>query len=211
MIALYIIAALLLLVCLLLFWPVSTVIDFDSTDKALGLYIRLLGIKIPITGKDKKQKKDKPKEKKPEKEKEKKENFLVTQLKEKFKHDGTANALRDLTGAAKNILSRVRWMLSKIAVRDFTLNIEVATDDAAKTAIEYGAVCGVVYPFLELLTATADFKAKKVDIRSAFGKTESSIAFHIKLKIQIITLFITAWEIYKEYKNFTEEKQNERK
>ena len=102
MIALYIIAALLLLICLLLFWPVSTVIDFDSTDKAIGLYIRLLGIKIPITGKDKKQKKDKPKEKKPEKEKEKKENFLVTQLKEKFKHDGTANALRDLTGAAKN-------------------------------------------------------------------------------------------------------------
>lgn len=209
MIALYIIAALLLLFCLLLFWPVSTVIDFDSTDKALGLYIRLLGIKIPITGKDKKSKKDKPKQKKSEKEK--KENFLVTQLKEKFKHDGTANALRNLAGAAKNILSRARWLISKIAVRDFILKIEVATDDAAKTAIEYGAVCGVVYPFLELLTATADFKAKKVNIRSAFDKTESSIAFHIKLKIQIITLLITAWEIYKEYKNFTEEKQNERK
>lgn len=203
MTVLYIFTAVVAVLALLLFWPVSATIDFDKTFR---LYIRLLGIKLPLAGYEK-QRKEKSEAKQKKAKEEKKEKDIVIRLKERFKHDGTAATLKVIIGAAKNILSSLGRMISKISVRDLRLSLDVASDDAALTAVEYGAVCGVVYPFLDMLTTCADFKAKKIDIRADFQKNVSSLAFHLTLKIKIITLLITAWEIYKEYKKFTEDQE----
>lgn len=206
MTALYIFTAVVAVLALLLFWPVSATIDFDKTFR---LYIRLLGIKLPLAGyeKQRKAKKEKSETKQKKAKEEKKKKDIVIRLKKRFKHDGTAATLKVIIGAAKNILSSLGRMISKISVRDLRLSLDVASDDAALTAVEYGAVCGVVYPFLDMLTTCADFKAKKIDIRADFQKNVSSLAFHLTLKIKIITLLITAWAIYKEYKKITEDQE----
>lgn len=197
MIALYVIVGLILLCALLLFLPASAVLNYDDE---FTYYVRVLGIKIKPR-KDKKQKS--VEEEKPTKKK--------NRVKEYFGRFGVSEALKRGVTFLKRALGRVSFALRHCSVRDLRLKITVAGNDAALTAIEYGTVCSVMYPFLRYLYSVLDIKAKQVDIISDFETGESDISFHARLNIAPFWLLVAAYGIYKEYRILTEEKANERK
>lgn len=197
----YITVGILLFVCLLLLCPLSLVLDYDED---LFAYIRIFGIKIKLAGGKEKKKKQKSEE---NPKKEEKKNFFKSKIKER----GIATAIGDFISFVRGVFDRVGFILSHISVRDFRLCVRVAGSDAAMTAIEYGAVCAVLYPFLNFLYTQADFKMKQVDVVSDFDSKESDIRLHIKLKTRPIILIIAAVGFYSEYLKLTEDEKNERK
>ena len=134
-----------------------------------------------------------------------------TSLKNRIKRDGISETLKKGTEFLKGALTRVKKLLPHIKVRDLRIKISVSGNDAALTAIEYGAVCAAFYPFLSWLCSVLNIKAKQIDVISSFENNESYVHFHTKLCSSAIWLFIAAYGVYKEYTKLTEEQSNERK
>ncbi len=198
MIAVYIIAGIVVFVLALLFLPVSAVINYDDE---FSFYIRILGIKIRLPDRKKSINISKTDEKPKQKGK----------IGKKIKKDGIVKTVKGYIAFAKKVIDRIGYLSKRVYVRDFKLRISVGGADAALTAIEYGTVCAVVYPFLRYIYSLVDFKAKQVDIISDFDNKESSLTFHIRFAAQPLVLLTAAYGIYEEYKLLTGEKENERK
>ena len=181
---------------ILIFMPVSLILDYNEE---FGFSVRVFGIKV-APHKEKKKAIEKT-EDKPKK----------TSLKNRIKRDGISETLKKGTEFLKGALTRVKKLLPHIKVRDLRIKISVSGNDAALTAIEYGAVCAAVYPFLSWLYSVLNIKAKQIDVISSFENNESYVHFHIKLCSSAIWLFIAAYGVYKEYTKLTEEQSNERK
>lgn len=79
------------------------------------------------------------------------------------------------------------------------LDLTVATDDAANTAIQYGSVCAVLYPVLSLLQSTVDLKSKEVNINADFEKSKWEFKTSILVKAQLIYWIIAAIGTLKQY------------
>ncbi|MBR6903051.1 MAG: DUF2953 domain-containing protein [Clostridia bacterium] len=185
MIALYIIGGIVLLLLLLLIIPVSA--DTMYKDK-FTVSVIYGGIKVFDSSKPKKQKPQKPQisesnqEKPTAEEKQKKENFITKIFNEKGKIEG----IKFLVALIKLAVSRIIWMLKKIKFRQFLLNISIASDNAANTAISYGAVCAAVYPTINLLDQNTDLSVKKVNIYTDFDKLSPEIETAISVKTRLI-------------------------
>lgn len=184
MIALYIIGGIILLLLLLLIIPVSA--DMRYKDK-FTVSVIYGGIKVFDSSKPKRKKMQKPEQskneqEKPTEEKQKKENFITKIFNEKGKIEG----IKFLGSLIKLAVSRIIWLIRKIKFRQFFLDISIASDDAANTAISYGAVCAVVYPIINLLDQNTDLSVKKVNIYTDFDKLSPEIEAAISVKTRLI-------------------------
>lgn len=185
MIALYIIGGIVLLLLLLLIIPVSA--DMMYKDK-FTVSVIYGGIKVFDSSKPKKQKPKKPEnlkseqEKPTEQKKQKKENFITKIFNEKGKIEG----IKFLGSLIKIAVSRIIWIIGKIKFRQLFLNISIASDDAANTAISYGAVCAAVYPTINLLDQNTDLSVKKVNIYTDFDKLSPEIEAAISVKTRLM-------------------------
>ena len=193
MIALIIIGAVLLLVLGALFLPLCVSIDFKN-DFFGKIYF--LGLKVYEI----KPQQEKPAKSKKATEKKEKKPSLFEKFKEKY---GFSGAIKEFFVFFKAILFHTKKFLRHIKFDKVKIFIKVATDDAAKTAIEYGAVCGVAYPVLAELSSFAKIKYKKIDILSDFESKTSEFNFSTCIRLCIFHCLVTAYKIYKEYKNFT--------
>ena len=200
MIALYILAAVLALILLLLFSSLTLTLSYD---KGFCAELSFLFIKAPLTDRKK------PKHEKKEETKEKgnvEENPLI----KRFKDNTVTENVRDGALLLRQVLPEIKTLLSRVRVRALTLSVRVADFDAAKTAIEYGAVCTAVYNLIAWLDEFMDLSVKKVDIVSAFGEQSPSATLYLKLKARVIVLLCAAFKLFMIYKNFTEDSKNER-
>lgn len=186
MTALYIIAGILAFLILLLVIQVS--VDINYRDKLL-VSVRYAGIKVFDGSKPKKEKpaKESKKQEKPAADKPKKKNFVS----EIFRKNGKIEGVKFIFGVLKITLSRIIWMLKKIKFRNLYLDISVASDDAANTAVTYGAVCAAVYPVINLLEQNTGFFAKEINIYTDFEKLSPEIKAAISLKTRLIYALIT--------------------
>ncbi|MBR4973154.1 MAG: DUF2953 domain-containing protein [Clostridia bacterium] len=193
MIALIITGAFLLIVLCVLFLPICVFIDFKDNffTKIYFLGIKVYEIKPEAEKQNKTQKAIGKKEKKPS---------LFEKFKEKY---GFSGAVKEFFGFFKAALFHTKKFLRHIKFDKVKIFIKIATDDAAKTAIEYGAVCGVAYPILAELSTLAKINYKKIDILSDFESKTSEFNFSLKIRLCIFYCLITAYKLYKEYKNFT--------
>ena len=200
MIALYIIGAILLIFCILLFSPVTVWIKLD---KDFYLKLKFLGIcffRIEPKKKEKnKDSKNTVSDKKAEKVTDNEAKKLFEKLKEKY---GFTGAVKSLFGFFFKILTPLKSFLKRVKVKKFKLRLIVAGEDAAATAVEYGAVCSAVYPVMAMLEACVGIKAENIYIRSNFESSDCEFSFSFSLKMQVILLLVFAWRIYKEYKIF---------
>lgn len=209
MIALWIIGSILVLLALILLLPVSV---WVQAREAFVCQIKFAGVPLFRSDKAKKPEKQKPSEKKQKPEKKAKKTFpfkdTLQRLREQEGFSGTVKAVCALAG---RIFSHIKGFLRHIKFRKVVLDITVASDDAARTAIEYGAVCQAVYPvaaYIETLGAAV----KKIDVRSDFETGKSRFGFELQADMQIIFLLIAALKILREIKKFVSEKdKNERK
>lgn len=115
---------------------------------------------------------------------------------------GFTGAVKEVFGFSSAVFSRVGKMLRHLKIKRFMLNIVVASDDAAATAISYGAVCSAVYPVLTLLSTAAGVKLKNVSITADFNVTNPDFKLSADISVPLIFLLISAFGIFKEYNNF---------
>ncbi len=198
LIALFIVLGILLLLFLILMIRVQV---FATYSDELTLYIKVLFIRIPLippadkkpkkepTPKKKKPKEDKPKENEPDKEP--KPSFL-SRLKEK---KGLTGLLSLLTSVAKIAGTLLKNLFSHIVIHRFDLGIALSGEDASSVALNYGRLCSVVYPAVDIIVAATVCRDYHVTLEPVFDSdrdTEISVDLHAHLRV-----IFAVWEALK--------------
>lgn len=194
MIILYILLGIFILVGILLLCNITVCLSYNEE---FLLKVKFLNFTLFSTDKPKiKEKtKDKPKANAQKKE----EKSFFEKLKEKY---GFSGAIREIFYFAKDCIVHIKKFLRHIFIKKVNLNVNIVGEDAAQTAIEYGAVCSAVYPALSLIQGLGNVSFEKIDIRSDFEGKESFITFSAKIKAKIVFILIAAYGIFSEYKKF---------
>ena len=188
-IALIVLGAIIALLLVLLFLPLSIDLTFA---KELRFKIKYFGIIIFDSEKNVKLKKAKRaksvvKEKSEGKE-DKKENFL----KKTYKQKGLLGTITYFSKILMLLLKKLWWVVKKFKFRRFYLNLSVATNDAASTAINYGKICSAVYPIISFLETNADFKAKEINISADFDKSDSEFKISTSVTTRLFFWLVAA-------------------
>ncbi|MBQ2265972.1 MAG: DUF2953 domain-containing protein, partial [Clostridia bacterium] len=100
-------------------------------------------------------------------------------------------------------IREIKPQLLKIKFRKFKLDLIIVGEDAAMTAIEYGAVCGIVYPVLSFIDQNLNIKLKQINVEAGFKHKESEFSTSFDVKANALLLLIIAFKALKEYKNFS--------
>ncbi len=199
MIALYIIGGLILLIALLLLLPITAQIKFQND---FYLKVKFLGITVYKLKNEKEEKAEaeKPKEKSGEDKPKEEEQGIFHKLKAKH---GFKGAIKEIFDFAGEVLSKTKPQLLKIKFRKFKLDLIIVGSDAAMTAIEYGAVCGIVYPVLSFIDQNLNVRLKQINVSAGFKQNESEFSVSCDVKANALLLLIIAFKAFKEYKNFS--------
>ena len=187
-----ILSAVILFIVLLLFSYVRIYVVYEDALKA---YLRLFGIiklrlypakaperyisakKMKALGR-KSRKKSKPRSAK----RKNKEEESVSK--------GIAETVEELYRLVSVILKRFAY---KVKIRVRKLDIRVATDDAAKTALVYAAVCNSLTLLTELITGFDKLKCSidSMDCRCDFVADSFSMETDIEIKIRIHNVLLS--------------------
>lgn len=181
MIALYILLGFLAVCVLLLLLPITIRLEFE-TEQGFSGEVRYLFLRFPYPPKEEPTPaKQNKKEKAPEKEK---NNPFQDIIKEKG-FSAFLDFIRELgeiaSGAAKKIFAHLTFQKLK-------LSVVVALEDAAETAIVYGAVCGIVYPAVSALLSVVRYKDYDATVTADFDK-EEPVAI-LSCRATILLLFV---------------------
>lgn len=189
MTALYIILGIVVFFALVLSIPVFLELDYTDSVKVAVSWLFLKFTLYP-NNKEKK-KKEKPAEEKPKEEekkekepkkeepKPKKENFIKTF----YKYQGVAGIAELISDCAKALGKFSKGFLKSIIIKKLRIDIKVTEDDAAKTAIKYGKICGEIYPPLGFICSSCRVKNYKVNILADYcgektqGEFETKVGF----------------------------------
>lgn len=196
MTALYIIGGIILLIALLLILPITARIDFKDD---FFVKVKYLGITVYKITPDEEEQKPNEKAEKTEKPKEKQDG-IFTKLSKKH---GFKGAVKEILSFALDVLKQTKKQLLKIKLRNIKIDLIIVGSDAAQTAIEYGAVCSMVYPVLSIIEQSLNVKYKKINITAGFKQLDSQFNFSLDVKATPVLLLIIAFKAVKEYKNFS--------
>ena len=195
MIALYIVLGILLLLFLIMLIRVQVFALYSDT---LTLTVKVLFIKIKLLPqpekKDKPEKKKKPKKKKPEKkkpEKDKKEKdkdkkkkpSYLSKLKDK---KGVTGLLSLFTSLAKIATGLLKNIISHIVIKKLDVGIALSGEDSASVAVNYGHVCSVLYPAINVVVAATVCENYNVVVEPVFDSdkpTEVYADVHAYLRV----------------------------
>ena len=188
-IALIVLGAIIAILLVLLFLPLSIDLTFA---KELRFKIKYFGIIIFDSENNVKLKKAKRAksgvEEKSEGKKSKKENFL----KKTYTQKGLLGTITYFSKILMLLLKKLWWVVKKFKFRRFYLNLSVATNDAASTAINYGKICSAVYPIISFLETNADFKAKEINISADFDKSDSEFKISTSVTTRLFFWLVAA-------------------
>ncbi len=159
------------------------------------------------------QKKKKPKKKKQKKKKSKDKNKPKTKI-----------AIMDILDMVKKLIATVFKKFKRyLRVRVYNFSVDVATGDAAKTAMLFGAVCGACSLIFDILEGAMDFRINEdADIGARCDylseKTRANIEVDISISVgQVVRLAFASggvllWELFtaKKTKKMPKQKKNEK-
>lgn len=101
----------------------------------------------------------------------------------------------------KKLFKKIRWY-------DVYVDWVVASDDAAKTALQYGGICSFMYPFFKWLTTYFTAHVKEVNIEPDFSKEKQDIFIYFVLKLRLSTalacIIWLAWRVLKTYLRYNQ-------
>ena len=188
MTALIVIGSILALLLLLLLCPMSIRISYRERLEARLSYLFFSIPLAPPKPKKEKQKQPLPKEeKKPEPEKKK---SVIQDIIAQRGLGGFLGLMRLLSSIAAGALRKIFWHLS---IRRVSLELVVAAEDAAQTAIRYGQASALVYPALGFLCANGSCKKREIAIHPGFNEEESRVDFYLYARIKLLYLLGTAF------------------
>lgn len=191
-IALIIIGAIICLLFLLLFLPLSVDLVYKSE---LVLKIKYFGIIVFNSKKRKKFKKKKTSASTEKKTSKKEDNFI----KKTYKQKGLLGTISYFSDILAIVFKKFWRVIKRFEIRRFKLNLIVATSDAANTAIKYGEVCAAVYPPLAILQANADFKPKNINISADFDRNKSEFDISFLIKTRLFYWLIAAFGVLRQF------------
>ncbi len=183
MIFVYILAALLLLLGVLLLINVKVSVLFNENfdyELKFGL-IRILSSgkkKADTTKKSQRNTKD---------------SFeYFKKLKQK---KGLSAAVCELMTYIKVIFSEMEYLISKLKINNFACRVIVAESDAASTAIMYGAVSAAVYSFVGFLHSLISLEIKEIYVKEDYESQKGDFEFSFAGKIRLLYLLVFAIKI----------------
>ncbi len=116
----------------------------------------------------------------PEKEKPAEEKPKRNRIQELYKEKGLSGFLKILNEAAKVADGAAKEIFLHTVFVRFHLKINVCGEDAAKTAVDYGCVCGAVSSATSLLLGYAKCRDCHINVMPDFSSEQSSIDFEMK-------------------------------
>ncbi|TVR93536.1 MAG: DUF2953 domain-containing protein [Trueperaceae bacterium] len=87
-------------------------------------------------------------------------------------------------------LRQLRYVIARIRLDRFDLDLRVATPDPAVTGALYGATCGVVYPLL------ACWPHARLAVRPDFVGSVPAGSVALALRVRLATLALVAWRVF---------------
>ena len=176
-----ILGVLIALIALILLFNVKVAVKIDYTDKVFT-EIRLFGKPLKSKG----------------------------TFKKILKHLGFKGTIDLLFSEETGFFSRLKYVLKKLIVSHFKLNISVSADDAAQTALLYGGVCSVLYPVVAFLESFITFKEDDMKILCNYEKEKSELHLFLEAKIKVFYLLKAGFKLIPIIKNILREvKENE--
>lgn len=176
-----------------------------SADEDVRVWLRILFVRFSLFPAKQK--------KRPKNEKRKKKDTAVGRKKEKKPVTRKKNILHTIRLVIKIAAAVIKKLSQHLRIRVHGYEISVATGDAAKTAVLYGAVVGLSSNLFELLKNTANFKVKRkapVNVYADFvgekTKARIKIDFSINLWGALVTL-LAAGIAFVKNKNSTADEQ----
>jgi sorbitol-specific phosphotransferase system component IIBC len=199
---LYILLGVLALLLFILVIPIELLAYYNET---LTLRLKVLFVKITLLSPDKKKKEKpkkkeekpkekKPQEKKPEKKKKKKEKKpnILTKIKDK---KGVTGLLSLFSSLARIAVGALRGIFSHIVFKKLIVGITLSGEDASEVAVNYGRVCSVLYPAVNVITAATVCKDYHVTVEPIFDPDQPTAAFaDVHLYLRLIWV---VWEAIK--------------
>ena len=186
MIALYILLGILALLMLVLISSVTVLVHIDD-DAEIKVGFWFLRFKVfPL--KDKKVKKKANKSHKP------KEDGYIKKL---IEQNGIVGAVSELLSVVKIVLKKAGKAARHIRVRRCSFLITAASEDAATTAVRYGALCATVFPALKGLQDLLKWNDRKtkVSVVSDFNSDKPTIYLDLKVKLRLCFIVSAAFGV----------------
>ncbi len=125
------------------------------------------------------------KEKKP-----KKENKIIKNLKTLWKERGIEGITELIKEIAKIVGGLLSSVFRNIVIKKLDLNITVAYEDAADTAVKYGYACAGIYPAMAVILRVFKYKDYNIIIVPDFDKKSNEIT--VDTEISLIPWFVIA-------------------
>ena len=174
-----IIGGVLLFLLVLLLVPIRLRASFHGELLVRIRYLFIVKQLVPEKNK-KKPKKAQKVQKKAKKKAEKKEEPSFGQM---LKEDGVSATLtyyKKLVSLAGTI---VKKLLRVLVVDKLEVQLRIATDDPADTAVDYGKACAVVYPAQALLESIVKVKKRTVQLAPDFTREKGEAAFDVQVHV----------------------------
>ena len=111
-------------------------------------------------------------------------------VKEKPKKGDIKETVLLVIDIIKSVLPPLYNLLKKVRITSLTVDITVAGEDAAQTAINYGKINALFHSSFAALQNFVKVKAKRIKIECDFLKTESEQMIFFKVKIRIFFVII---------------------
>lgn len=198
----YSLLGLLGLLILLLILPVCVRIQYRE---ALKVHVWVFGV-IPVYWYDSaKEKPDKPEKPKKEKKKakdgskpKKEKNGFLADLSKQLKNEGVAALVRTIKSVTKLAFGALKRVFKAITVDRLHLEIVVASEDAAATAINTGRVCAVLYPALSALQCALRIRHREVTVTPDYLAENGRITADVRMRVvPIRAVWAALWTVFK--------------
>lgn len=202
----------LLIISFLLFCNIKFIVTFENE---MSMSIKYLFFKFNMKKSSKEEenvnnktdkKEETNKETNSQKEKNRK-NKDKSNSKDKIKKIISEKGLSGFLKIVKNLLNILKnlsiYLLKRIYVVKFYLEVKVAQEDSAQTAIKYGQACAVLYPAMNFIFNNLNVKNRNVKIYPDFNSEKPSVHFSMIFKIRLIYILKASLvAFFKFIKNF---------
>ena len=181
-------AGVLALLILLLLGRVSLAIRYDT-----GLSVTLGWLFFRGTLYPKKKDKGKKKTKRGQAKESVRKEMKPDPFRQLVEERGIAAAVGEVCGLMRAVLSRFGRLLSHVKADPLELELTVAGEDAAATAVEYGGVCALVYPLIGAVWSAVRVGRFRADIRPDFDGGQWSARLRVRLRLRPIFALWFVW------------------
>lgn len=106
-------------------------------------------------------------------------------LKQSVGRAGVSATAAQIADILKQLLGRIVWILPRCRLNRLRLTAVCTGEDAAEVAMEYGAVCAVVYPLVGYLETLIPTRPRGEDIRVLCDLSQEESGFHADVKLSV--------------------------